>query len=170
MNMKIQLLVNILALLMLLETTTGCGVSSTYANNQPDFSHTLIVANNNTDLLKKVTLIAREQKLPPLGVPADPQRNIGFASVLIRLENPQETPVTVTITKIEIRNSSDGQLQDFTQTPRVIELKPLENSELAFQLTNKNGYIGKDKVKAIVSYEIENQSRAIASEAVEVTH
>ncbi|BAY26377.1 hypothetical protein NIES2100_61920 [Calothrix sp. NIES-2100] len=165
--MKIQL-VNILALLMLVETTTGCGVSSTYANNQPDSSPTLIVANN-TNLLKKVTLIAKEQKLPPLGVPIDPQRNIGFASVLIRLENPQETPVTVTITKIEIRNSSDGQLQDFTQTPQVIELKPLENSELAFQLTNKNGYVGKDKVKAIVSYEIENQSRAIASEAVEVT-
>ena len=167
--MKIQLLVNILTLLMLVETTTGCGVSSTYANNQPHSSPPLIMANN-TAVVKKVTLIAREENLPPLGVAVDPQRNVGFASVFIRLENLQENPVTVTITKVEIRNSSDGQLQDFTQTPQVIQLKPLENSELAFQLSNKSGYVGKDKVKAIVTYQIEDQSSTIESEAVEVTH
>ncbi|MCF2149338.1 hypothetical protein IQ276_023485 [Desmonostoc muscorum LEGE 12446] len=167
--MKIQLLVKILALLMLVETTTACGFSSTYANNQPHSSPTLIMTNN-TALVKKVTLIAREENLPPLGVPVDPQRNIGFASVFVRLENPQETPVTVTITKVEIRNLSDGKLQDFQQTPQKIELKPLENSELAFQLTNKRGYAGKDKVKAIVTYQIEDQSSIIESDAVEVTH
>lgn len=167
--MRIQPFVSIVVLLTLAQTITACETSLTYANNQPHSLPTLVMANN-TSLVKKVTLIAREQNLPPLGVPVDAQRNIGFASLFIRLENPQETLVTVTISKIEIRNSSNGQLQDFQQTPQVIQLKPLENSELAFQLTNKSGYAGKDKVKAIVTYRIKDQSSVIESEAVEVTH
>jgi hypothetical protein len=163
--MKIQILVNLLTLLMLAESITACGVPSTYANNQPHSSPAPIMTN----LVKKVTLIAREQNLPPLGVPVDPQRNIGFASVLIRLENPLVTPTTVTITKVEIRNLSDGKLQDFPQISQEIQLKPLENSEVVLQLANKSGYAGQDKVKAIVTYKIENQSSIIESDAVEIT-
>ena len=167
--MKIQILAHFLTLLMLADVITACGVPSTYANNQPHSSPTPIMTNN-TVLVKKVTLIAREQNLPPLGVPVDPQRNIGFASVLIRLENPQITPTTVTITKVEIRNLSDGKLQDFQQISQEIQLKPLENSEVVLQLANKSGYAGEDKIKAIVTYKIENQSSILESEAVEVTH
>lgn len=166
--MKIPPLINILVLLMLAESTTACEVTSTYANNQPHSSPTPIMTNN-TSLVKKVTLIAREQNLPPLGVPVDPQRNIGFASVFLRLENPQATPITVTITKVEIRNLSDGKLQDFQQLPQEIKLKPLENSEVVFQLANKTGYIGKDKVKVVVSYKIGEKMSIIESESVEVS-
>ncbi|MCW5315185.1 hypothetical protein GTQ43_15615 [Nostoc sp. KVJ3] len=165
--MKIQPFVTLVVLLMLVDVTSACETSLTYTNNQSHSSPKLVMTNN-TSLVKKVTLIARKENLPPLGVPVDPQRNIGFASVIIQLENPQETTVTVNLTKVEIRNSSDGQLQDFQQTPQEIKLKPLENSELAFQLTNKTGYVGKDKVKAIITYQIEGQSSIMESEAVEV--
>jgi hypothetical protein len=166
--MKIAPLVNILALLILAESTTACEVTSTYANNQRS-SEPKPIMTNNTSLVKKVTLIAREQNRPPLGVPVDPQRNIGFASVFVRLENPQANPITVTITNVEIRNLADGKLQNFKQPPQKINLKPLENSEVVFQLANKTGYIGKDKVKVVVIYKIGKKTSIIESESVEIS-
>ena len=166
--MKIQFLLRFVILLGLVETITACGVLSTYANYQSD-SLPAPTMNSNKSLVKKVILIAREENLPPLGVPIDPQRNIGFASVFLRLENPQVTPVTVTVTKVEIRNLSNEELQSFQQSPQEIQLKPLENSEVVLQLTNKSGYIGRDQVKAIVTYKIAEETNIIESEPVEVS-
>ena len=166
--MKIQFLLRFVILLGLVETITACGVLSTYANSQSD-SLPALTMNSNRSLVKKVTLIAREENLPPLGVPIDPQRNIGFASVFLRLENPQLTSVTVRVTKVEIRNLSNEELQSFQQSPQEIQLKPLENSEVVLQLTNKSGYIGRDQVKAIVTYKIAEEISIIESEAVEVS-
>ncbi|MBE9219398.1 hypothetical protein [Dolichospermum flos-aquae] len=166
--MKIQFLLRFVILLGLVETITACGVLSTYANYQSD-SLPAPTMNSNKSLVKKVILIAREENLPPLGVPIDPQRNIGFASVFLRLENPQLTPVTVRVTKVEIRNLSNEELQTFQQSPQEIQLKPLENSEVVLQLTNKSGYIGSDKVKAIVTYKIAEETNIIESEPVEVS-
>ena len=166
--MKILSLVNILVLLMLVESTNACEFGSTDANNQPS-SSSVPIMTNTASLVKKVTLIAREQILPPLGVPVDPQRNIGFASVFLRLENPQPTPITVTVTKVEIRSLSDNQLQGFQQLPQEIKLKPLENSEIVFNLTNKHGYIGKHQVKAVVTYQVANDSSIIESKPVQIS-
>ena len=166
--MKIQFLLRFVILLGLVETITACGVLSTYANSQSD-SLPALTMNSNRSLVKKVTLIAREENLPPLGVPIDPQRNIGFASVFLRLENPQLTSVTVRVTKVEIRNLSNEELQSFQHSPQEIQLKPLENSEVVLQLTNKSGYIGRDQVKAIVTYKIAEEISIIESEAVEVS-
>ena len=166
--MKIQFLLRFVILLGLVETITACGVLSTYADAQSDYLPALTM-NSNSSLVKKVTLIAREENLPPLGVPIDPQRNIGFASVFLRLENPQLTSVTVTVTKVEIRSLSSGKLQNFQHSPQEIQLKPLENSELVLQLTNKSGYIGSDQVKAIVTYKIAQETNIIESEPVEVS-
>ena len=166
--MKIQFLLRFVILLGLVETITACGVLSTYADAQSDYLPALTM-NSNSSLVKKVTLIAREENLPPLGVPIDPQRNIGFASVFLRLENPQLTSVTVRVTKVEIRNLSNEELQIFQHSPQEIQLKPLENSEVVLQLTNKSGYIGRDKVKAIVTYKIAEETSIIESKAVEVS-
>lgn len=166
--MKIQFLLRFVILLGLVETITACGVLSTYADAQFD-SLPALTMNSNRFLVKKVTLIAREENLPPLGVPIDPQRNIGFASVFLRLENPQLTSVTVTVTKVEIHSLSNKELQNFQHSPQEIQLKPLENSEVVLQLTNKSGYIGSDKVKAIVTYQIAEETSIIESEAVEVS-
>lgn len=166
--MKIQFLLRFVILLGLVETITACGVLSTYANDQSD-SLPALTMNINRHLVKKVTLIAREENLPPLGVPIDPQRNIGFASVFLRLENPQLTSVTVTVTKVEIRNLSNEELQSFQHLPQEIQLKPLENSEVVLQLTNKSGYIGRNQVKAIVTYQIGDETSIVESEPVEVS-
>ncbi|WP_339376459.1 hypothetical protein [Calothrix sp. NIES-2098] len=123
---------------------------------------------NNNSLIKKVTLIARQENLPTLGIPDAPQRNIGFASVFIYLENPQLNTVIVKIRKVEICNLLDGKLQNFQSQYKEIELKPLENSEIAIKLANKSGYAVHDRVKAVVTYDINNQSNTIESEAVTV--
>ena len=166
--MEIQFLLRFVILLGLVEIITACGILSTYADAQFD-SLPALTMNSNKSLVKKVTLIAREENLPPLGVPIDPQRNIGFASVFLRLENPQLTSVTVRVTKVEIRSLSNGELQNFQQSLQEIQLKPLENSEVVLQLTNKSGYIGRDQVKAIVTYQIAEEISIIESEAVEVS-
>ncbi|MEY2911626.1 MAG: hypothetical protein RLZZ184_935 [Cyanobacteriota bacterium] len=166
--MKIQFSLRLVILLGLVETITACGVLSTYADAQSD-SLPALTMNSNRSLVKKVTLIAREENLPPLGVPIDPQRNIGFTSVFLRLENPQLTSVTVTVTKVEIHSLSSEKLQNFQHSPQEIQLKPLENSEVVLQLTNKSGYIGRDKVKAIVTYKIAEETNIIESEPVEVS-
>ena len=166
--MKIQFLLRFVILLGLVATITACGVLSTYAD-APSDSLPALTMNSNRSLVKKVTLIAREENLPPLGVPIDPQRNIGFASVFLGLENPQLTPVTVTVTKVEIRSLSSGKLQNFQHSTQEIKLKPLENSQVVLQLTNKIGYIGSDKVKAIVTYNIAENISIIESEPVEVS-
>jgi KUP system potassium uptake protein len=84
--MKIKLLVNLLILLMLGKLTIVWELPATYANDKPQTWSTAKMTDN-TALIKKVTLIAREQNLPPLGVPVNPQRNIGFDSEFVRLEN-----------------------------------------------------------------------------------
>lgn len=124
---------------------------------------------SQTDIfIKQITLIAKEEKRPPLGIPEKGERNIGFASVSLRLENTQEEKVIILIKSIEIRNIIDGKPQDFNWSTQEISLKPLENAEVMFDLTNKTGYIGQDKVKAIVVYEIGDKVHSIESEAVEV--
>jgi hypothetical protein len=147
----------------------ACHTFVANSNNQISSKETLMTKFND-NLLSKVTLMAKEETLPPLGVPKNPNRDIGFASVFVRLENPQEKTIKVMIEKIEIRNEYDGKLQFFTFSPQTIELKPLENSEIAFQLSNKIGYGGQEKVKAIVTYRIGNQVKVIDSEAVSVDY
>ncbi|MBD0265779.1 MAG: hypothetical protein ICV78_24570 [Tolypothrix sp. Co-bin9] len=162
-------LTTFIGLLVVAGSTNAYAIPSIHARSQTHFvsKHRISMTNNNS-LIKKVTLIARQENLPPLGIPRDPQRNIGLASVFILLENPQTNNVTVKISKVEIRNLLDGKLQDFQSQYKEIELKPLENSEILVELTNKSGYIGHDRVKAVVTYHIENQSKTIESEAVAV--
>jgi hypothetical protein len=113
-------------------------------------------------------LIAREEIRPPLGISPQPNRDIGFASIFVNLENHQDINQSVTIQKIEIRNIGDNRLQFFTFESRRIELKPLENSVIDIQLTNKTGYVGQGKVKAIVTYQVGNQVEKIESEVVDI--
>ncbi|MBD2136689.1 hypothetical protein H6F32_03585 [Anabaena sp. FACHB-1237] len=122
----------------------------------------------NKKVMIKVSLLSQENKLPPLGVPPQPNRDIGFATVFITLENPQEKNQTVKIEKVEIRNVTDKKLQPFQFKPKSVELKPLENSVVDIHLTNKTGYVGKDKVKAIITYKIGNQTSVIESQPVTV--
>jgi hypothetical protein len=118
--------------------------------------------------IKTVTLQAREEKRLPTGQAPTANRDIGFASVFLRLENPKEKDINLIIKSIQIQNVSDGSLQMASQSPQEIRLRPLENSENAFHLTNKTGYSGQGQVKAVITYQLGNQEAVIESSAVEV--
>jgi hypothetical protein len=159
--------VQIAILLFFTMLATACSFFSSNASTPKLASPVKISLSGDRDnLIQNVTLVPKVERIPPLGVPQNRDRDIGFASVFVRLENPQEANATVMIKSIEIRSATNGQLQDFNQPPQTIELKPLENSEIVFHLTNKTGYIGLDKVKAIVTYQIGDRVVSIESEAV----
>jgi hypothetical protein len=117
----------------------------------------------------KVTLLAREENTPPIGEPSLANRDIGFASVFIRLTNLKESDAEITIKNIKIVNVDDGKLQNFIFSPQEFVLRPLENAEHVFHLKNKTGYLGKDAVKTIVTYQIGNLVREISSDSTQVT-
>jgi len=122
----------------------------------------------NKKVMIKVSLLSQEKRLPPLGIPPQADRDIGFATVFFSLENHQMKNQTVMIKNIEVRNVSDHKLQSFSFEPKQIELKPLENSVIDIHLTNKTGYSGKGQVKAIITYQIGEEVNTIESQAVEV--
>jgi hypothetical protein len=126
------------------------------------------MSNQTIDLIKSITLIAREEKLPPLGVPQQPNRDVGFASVFVRLQNPQAKEVIFLIKKIEIYSAYTSKIIMANEQPQEIRLHPLENSENAFYIKNKTGYEGQNKVKAVITYEVDSQTHTIESESVEV--
>ncbi|MDJ0690787.1 MAG: hypothetical protein QNJ41_20050 [Xenococcaceae cyanobacterium MO_188.B32] len=162
-------MIEILVLLALTKNITCSPAFFLQTNNLPLFSVVETIMLSAKDIfIKSVTLLARETITPPDGVPPQLNRDIGFATVFIRLENAKEENAIVTIKNIEIRNASDDTLQPFIQSPQEIYLKPLENSKISFDLTNKTGYIGRDKVKAVVTYQIGEQTKVIESEPVEV--
>ncbi|AFZ20254.1 hypothetical protein [Allocoleopsis franciscana] len=118
--------------------------------------------------IKNITLQAREEKTPPDGVPNKQNRDIGFASVFLRLENAKEEDVSLTVQRVEIRNTVDGNVQLSDSSPQQIRLRPLENSEVVFHLTNKTGYSKHNQVKAVITYTIGDHLQVIESTPVEV--
>lgn len=119
-------------------------------------------------LIKSVTLQARDEGSLPIGVTPDPNRDIGFATVFMHLENHTEANVKLTIEHIEIRNTSNGEVQLKMFSPQTIVLHPLEYSEEVFQLTNKTGYSSHNRVKAVINYQVGEQVSTIESAPVEV--
>jgi hypothetical protein len=64
-----------------------------------------------TDIsIKSVTLTASEENRPPVGVPPNQKRDIGFASVFLCIENSREENATLLIECIEIPNVSDDSI------------------------------------------------------------
>lgn len=91
-----------------------------------------------------------------------------FASVFLRIENTKKENAHLVMQSIEIRNATDGRVQMANQNPQEIRLKPLEKYENVFRLTNKTGYSGRDRVKAVISYKIKDRVHIIESSPVEV--
>ena len=137
-------------------------------NSQISTKNEKVVSSQENILIGEVRLQAREEKKLPLGATPNPNRDIGFASVFIRFENPQEADVNLTIKKIEIRNTSDNKVQMVQSSPQKIIFKPLENSEEVFHLTNKTGFSQKNQVKAFITYQIGEQVDVIESKPSEI--
>ncbi|NJP12415.1 MAG: hypothetical protein HC866_25555 [Leptolyngbyaceae cyanobacterium RU_5_1] len=127
------------------------------------------VSSNSRVSLKAVTLIAREERFPPVGESPKRDRDIGFASIFLRLENDTQADATVVIQRIELRGLPDNAVQMVTSVSQTIHLKPLEYAVHAVHLSNKRGYSKQNLVQAVVTYQSNGQVRAIASTPVEIT-
>ncbi|MFN7677318.1 MAG: hypothetical protein ACK5QW_01825 [Cyanobacteriota bacterium] len=116
-----------------------------------------------------VSLLAREDRLAPLGLPPDPHRAIAFATVVVRLDNQRPSPQAVTLHAIEIRGEPQHHLEPFAFTPRIIDLKPLERAVVDIHLSMRTGFLAQGPVKAIVRYQLEQEPEvSVASEAVPI--
>jgi hypothetical protein len=135
-------------------------------NSQPLLQQEIKLPVNK--IMIKVSLIAREEKLPSIGIRPDANRDIGFATVFLNLENHQEKNQTIIIQNIEIYSIADNQLQPFVFTSKQIELRPLENAMIDMHLTNKAGYLGQGRFKAVVTYKIGDRLDEVESESVDV--
>jgi hypothetical protein len=124
--------------------------------------------SSNHSVIKSIRLIAREQRRPPLGELPKADRDIGFATVFLTIENAQQEPANLVIERIQIEDANNSHVQLEHQGQQKIRLKPLENSVNDFHLTNKVGYTTQNRVKAVVTYQIDNQSHVIASDPVAV--
>jgi hypothetical protein len=124
---------------------------------------------DRTPSIKSVKLQAREDQHGfRTGQPSKRDRDIGFADVFLWLENPQEVNTRLVIQRIEIRDALTGKVHLASTRPQEILLGPLENSVNDFHLTNKSGYSGGGKVKAVVIYQIGDRVTLIESSPVEV--
>ncbi|PZV12674.1 MAG: hypothetical protein DCF22_11960 [Leptolyngbya sp.] len=118
--------------------------------------------------IRQVTLHAREEKRPPIGSLPKPNRNIGFASVFLKIENPQAVEADLTIQNIEIQTIQDRKTQPFVYKSQMFHLHPLENAEQAIHLTNQVGFTNEETIRAIVTLQINGKTQVIESDAVEV--
>ncbi|WP_353259203.1 hypothetical protein [Prochlorothrix hollandica] len=131
--------------------------------------------SNNQGIAELVTVmisqvIAREEVRPPVGVPLQPNRDIGFASIFLDLLNNQEKDHVVTIEAVEIYNVTSKQLESFEFLPQEVILRPLENSIISISLTNKVGYGEGDSAKATVTYTLEGKTYKIESAIVPIDY
>jgi len=116
--------------------------------------------------LQAITLIARQEALPPLGAETL-ERPIGFASVFLNLENSGDRPQILDHLQVKIIAVDNGETQ-LSSEPQTVELLPLENAVLDIQLNNREGYATEGEVKAIATYRINGEVHRLESTAVEI--
>lgn len=116
--------------------------------------------------IKKVNLMAWEEKSTPPGTKPSRDREIGFASVVIELENTSQHLVPVTIQQVQVRNWFGVQLS--TRQPETLAIKPLERMDYPVRLTNQTGFTGFGQVRAIVTLTINDETQVVESDAIAV--
>lgn len=123
----------------------------------------------NSDQIVRISqLIAKEEINSPTGGIYHSDRDIGFISIFLNLENHHTVSQNVEIQNVEIYNGSSQPLRSFVFEPRAVTLNPLEHSQLVFHLSNKTGFSEQEQVKAIVLYKVQEQNYTIESELVQV--
>ncbi len=122
----------------------------------------------NTITVKEIRLVAREQRKPLIGQAPQSDRDIGFATVSLTVENLKQESVRLVIQQIQIQDANNVVVPMDARTPQEITLRPLEHSINDFHLTNKIGYPTRHPVKAVVTYQFDQQTYILESNLVEV--
>jgi hypothetical protein len=108
-----------------------------------------------------------DPNLPPVGVPVDPDRPIGFAQVNFMLENKTENLIEVDIDRIEVQEAIGHRTLMTLRGPKIL-LRGLEISPQQFRLTHSTGYGQIQNVEAVISYRIKDQSLIARSRPVTI--
>ncbi len=125
----------------------------------------------STDLhLYPITLKVREEQRLPAGAPPQRDRDIGFATVFLQLENRQDSNQTITIDQIQIQDMTTGQIYMTTPQAQTINLRPLEHSAQDFHLTNRIGFAGPGPVRAVISYSLAGRQESLISGPIGIDH
>lgn len=160
-------LIKVSLLLVAGAIAASCTQSLSQSNYQPSPTFSPMSLTSDV-IIKQVTLQVREEKFPPDGVTPKADREVGFADVFLSIENLQHEKVSVVVKQVQILSASTNQIQLTTQRPTAIHLHPLESSVNDFHLTNKTGFQANKSLKAVVTYQVGNQTQTIESKAVEV--
>lgn len=160
-------LINVLILLVAGAIAASCTQSLSQSNYPPLPTLSPMSLTSNV-IIKQVTLQVREEKFSPDGVAPNGDREVGFADVFLSIENLQHEQISLVVKQIQLLNAATNQIQLTTQRPTEIHLNPLESSINDFHLANKTGFQTSKSVKALVTYQVGNQTQTIESKAVEV--
>jgi hypothetical protein len=130
-----------------------------------------LTASPDLQLLKSISLQAREEINPLPGSNNSPDRPISFATVFLTFKNPDLQVKQITIEQVTIvDHRSQRSLLSLSQ-PRFLTLNPMEHSTIDIQLHQTNPYGSMGSVEAIVTYRLEEQaekSSQIRSKAVTI--
>ncbi|MEB3180540.1 MAG: hypothetical protein VKL59_16145 [Nostocaceae cyanobacterium] len=136
----------------------------------------VLIAQNNQKIPFHVMvnfLEAYEDKVPPPG--ASKNHPVGNTVVRLRIENLTEKPVNFDIKKIDIVEiKPDKQRQTpqrrvvLTQATKQLSLGGRQIIEQGFRLTNRQGFGGAKKLKAVVTYKFSGKTYITESAVIEV--
>ena len=158
--------IRILALLLITTSLVACMSRMTHSTEAPPEVVTTVAMDGL--VIQEVTLQAWDEKRLPPGTATEGDRDIGFATVFMDLENHLESTVELTLESIEIRNTANGAVQLATDAPQIVVLRPLEYAKPTFQLTNTSGYSRHSEVKAVIRYQINERAGVLESAPVDV--
>ncbi|MDX2241160.1 MAG: hypothetical protein NW224_10795 [Leptolyngbyaceae cyanobacterium bins.302] len=156
-------------LLLLMACTTAitaCAYLSVHSFSSPSFSQSAMTSSPIT--VKRTSLIAREKTIPPIGANTKQNYPTKSATVFVELENLQQTDVKVTVQKIEVRNQTSDRLELVNQQPQEITLRPLQSSIRDFHLNKPGTFEKPGEVKAIVTLQINGETRMVESKAIAI--
>jgi|GEM_PF-3471394 len=118
-------------------------------------------------------LEAYEDKVPPPG--ATKNHPVGNTVVRLKIENLTEKPVNFDIKKIDIVEIKPDKQREtaqrrvvLTQATKPLSLGGRQIIEQGFRLTNRQGFRGAKKLKAVVTYKFSGKTYITESGVIEV--
>ncbi len=109
-----------------------------------------------------------EDQTAPLGPKLGSNRPIGHAIVRLRIESLSLEPVTLEDMEITIQQPDQSQ-HLMLRSVGSLHLGGRQIVEPGFRLTNRQGFMGADRIKAVVTYRLRGKSYTVASPVMAVT-
>ncbi len=124
---------------------------------------------NKVIINQPLTLEAWQEdpNLPPVGIPINKDRPIGYALLRVTFENKTMHTITLHLQKIEVV-AAGNQNKLISLPPVDLTLHPLEISPQQYRLTKKEGYGNIKQIKGILVYKLDGQNHTLSSQAVNI--